>query len=196
MPRGSIVPVPGPCYLITHPEVVVEPATPVVDWGLSPQGRDRAERLTGLPWVHDLERLLCSAERKARETADVLAAASGLAPVVDEDLGENDRTASGFLPPAEFEAVADAFFAAPTESVRGWETAAAAQRRVVAAVRRHLADGRPGVAFVAHGAVGTLLYCDLAGIAIDRAHDQPGQGSYYAFDAARWRPLHPWVRIA
>jgi broad specificity phosphatase PhoE len=187
--------VPGPCYLITHPEVAVDPGTPVVDWSLSPAGRARAERLTALPWVRDLERLVCSSERKARETADVLGAATGLTCLVDDELGENDRTATGFLPPAEFEAVADAFFAAPTESVRGWETAAAAQGRVVHAVRRHLAVGRSGVAFVAHGAVGTLLYCDLAGVAVDRRHDQPGQGSYYAFDPVRWRPLHPWRRL-
>lgn len=36
---------------------------------------------------------------------------------------ENDRSSTGFLPPEEFEVVADAFFAQPGVSVRGWETA-------------------------------------------------------------------------
>jgi broad specificity phosphatase PhoE len=186
---------PGPCYLITHPEVVVDAATPVVAWSLSAAGRARAQRLAAAPWVADLERVVCSAERKARETADVLATARSLPCLVDDALGENDRSATGFLPPAEFEAVADAFFATPEESVRGWEPAVAAQQRVVAAVRRHVADHPHGVAFVAHGAVGTLLYCDLAGLPVDRRHDQPGQGSYFAFDGARWAALHSWVRL-
>ena len=186
---------PGPCYLITHPEVVVDPATPVVDWSLSAAGRARARRLTTASWVLGLERVVCSAERKARETAGLLAVARALPCTVDDELGENDRSATGFLSPAEFEAVADAFFAAPQESVRGWEPAAVAQQRVLRAVRRHVAGDPNGVAFVAHGAVGTLLYCDLAGVAVDRRHDQPGQGSYFAFDAVRWAPLHPWVRL-
>lgn len=182
------------CYLITHPEVTVDPATPVVDWSLSAAGRARAERLLALPWVRDLRRVVSSTERKASQTAELLATALALPWQSDPELGENDRTATGFLPPAEFETVADAFFAAPEQSIRGWERAADAQRRVVGAVRRHTADG-DGVAFVAHGGVGTLLYCHLAGLAVDRRHDQPGQGSYFAFDADRWQAEHPWRRI-
>lgn len=172
----------------------MDAATPVVDWSLSPTGRARAERLGRLDWVQGLQRVVSSTERKARQTAEVLADLLSVPRESDAELGENDRSATGFLPPAEFEAVADAFFAAPGQSVRGWEPAAQAQQRVVGAVRRHVAAG-DGVAFVAHGGVGTLLWCHLAGVPIDRRHDQPGQGSYYAFDAARWRPLHPWVRI-
>jgi len=183
------------CYLITHPEVVVDASVPVDQWSLSPAGRARAGRLDRLPWTAHLDRVISSAERKAVETAEILGTALRLTPEVDPALGENDRRATGFLPPEEFERVADAFFGSPGTSARGWETAVAAQRRVVEAVKRHTAD-RPGsTAFVAHGAVGTLLWCDLQGVPIDRAHDQPGQGSCYAFDPEQWIALHPWVRI-
>ena len=64
----------------------------------------------------------------ARPMADRL----GLTPIVIDGLGENDRSSTGYLPKAEFEAVADAFFARPEESVRGWERAVDAQRRIVA----------------------------------------------------------------
>ena len=183
------------CYLMTHPEVVVDASTPVDQWSLSPAGRARAGRLGRLPWTAHLDRVISSAERKAVETAEILGTALRLTPEVDPALGENDRRASGFLPPEEFERVADAFFGSPSTSVRGWETAVAAQRRVVEAVQRHTADRPESIAFVAHGAVGTLLWCDLQGVPIDRAHDQPGQGSWYAFDPEQWTALHPWVRI-
>ena len=93
--------------------------------------------------------------------------------------------------------LADAFFAEPSRSVRGWETALAAQARVVAAVRGCLerAPGPDDVAVVAHGAVGTLLWCALSGCAVDRRHDQPGQGSWYAVDIASVRPLGRWQRL-
>lgn len=61
-----------------------------------------------------------SAEAKAIEAAGILAARLGVGVNVDEDLGENDRTATGFLPPDEFETVVDAFFAEPEKSIRGW----------------------------------------------------------------------------
>jgi hypothetical protein len=46
---------------------------------------------------------------------------------------ENDRSATGFLPPPEFEAVADAFFVRPLESVRGQYTAGAVEGEAVTA---------------------------------------------------------------
>jgi broad specificity phosphatase PhoE len=129
------------------------------------------------------------------ETAAILGSALRLDFTTDLQLGENDRSATGFLPLAEFETTADEFFARPSLSVRGWETAAHAQARIVDAVRRLRADDPRPTAFVAHGAVGTLLYCDLVGIPISREHDQPGQGSYFEFDPSTWTATHPWRRI-
>lgn len=183
-------------YVGTHPEVQVEPQVPVPQWGLSADGYRRAEVLLTLPWVSQLAHVFSSAERKALQTAELLAVAVDRPVVVDEELRENDRSSNGFLPPAEFEAAADLFFRAPTASARGWETAHHAQQRVVAAVHRCLAQASTGdVAVVAHGAVGTLLWCHLAGQPINRQHDQPGQGSWYAVDTTTGRPLAPWQRI-
>jgi broad specificity phosphatase PhoE len=50
-------------------------------------------------------------------------------------LGENDRSSTGYLAKSEFEAAADRFFAAPDSSFRGWETAHAAQTRIVRAMQ-------------------------------------------------------------
>ena len=181
---------------VTHPQVLMDPAVPVPDWGLSTLGRARAVAAARQPWARELARVVTSEERKARDTAAILAGAAVVEAEVWPDLHENDRSATGFLPPEEFEQVADAFFARPDDSVRGWETARQAQQRVVEAVRRHTTGRDDAVGFVAHGAVGTLLWCDLERRPVDRRHDQPGQGSWYPFDPVTWTAGHGWVRIS
>ena len=182
-------------FFVTHAEVSVDPAVPVPDWGLSPAGRDRLTHLVALPWVLDLSAVVSSTERKAVETAEVLAAAAGVPLATDEALGENDRSATGYLPPEEFEAVADEFFARPGESIRGWERAVDAQRRIVVAVERATSQATGGTAVVAHGGVGALLLCHLLGVPIDRRYDQPGQGSWFRFDAGTGEVAHGWRRL-
>ena len=179
---------------LTHPQVAIDPNVPVPQWGLSVQGRARAQALARAGWLAGTTRIVSSGERKAVETADILAAALRLEIEVCEAMHENDRAATGFLPPDEFEAVADRFFQQPEESVRGWERAIDAQRRIVreaeAVLRR---DATGDVLFVGHGAVGTLLYCYYAGLPIDRAFDQPaGGGNYFAISLEGHRVLHPW----
>ncbi len=138
-----------------------------------------------------------SAEIKAIEAAEILGRRNGLDISVVQALHENDRSATGFLPPAEFEQVADAFFARPDESVRGWERAIDAQDRVRGVFDRIAAGGHEAdIAIVAHGAVGTLLLCQLSGIPISRAYDQPYQGHYWACDMESRNVLHGWREIA
>lgn len=183
---------------VTHPQVVIDPVVPVPDWGLSPLGRERAEAAARKPWVRGLSRIVASEERKARETAAVLADGAGVGVEVRSGLQEIDRSATGYLPHAEHEAAADAFFAEPGASFRGWETAEAAQARILAAVGAVL-DGHPGdrpLAFVGHGGAGTLLWLAFSGRPISRAADQPvGGGCLFAFRLADRRPLTGWVRF-
>ncbi len=186
---------------ITHPQVQIDPAVPVPKWGLSEIGRARAEVTTRQPWVRSLGRIVSSDETKAIETANLLAGAAGIAVEIDEMMGENDRSATGFLPPPEFEKAADWFFANPSESFNGWERAIDAQARISAAVFRILDEHDPGIpiAFVGHGGVGTLLKCKLGATAISRSADQKGGGgNLFAFRladralACDWTPMEFW----
>lgn len=149
------------------------------------------------PWVRDVTAIYCSTEQKAIDGAEILAQHLGLRFTEIPELGENDRSATGFLPPDEFERVADQFFALPHESVRGWERAVDAQSRVVNAVEKIAQEDKTdgAIAIVAHGAVGTLLYCHLAGEPIDRRRDQPpnGGGNYFRFTLSP-RAAHFWWR--
>jgi broad specificity phosphatase PhoE len=179
---------------LTHPQVTIDPAQPVPQWRLSPIGVARIRDLAREPWLRRFQRIVASKEVKAREAAALLAQALGVRDESAEGLQENDRASTGFLPPSEFERVADAFFASPTVSVRGWETAVAAQRRIVRAVEAVLAAAPSSpIIFVGHGGVGTLLKCHCAGLPIARAHDQPaGGGNHFGFTIAPRRMLYDW----
>ena len=179
---------------LTHPQVRIDPAIPVPEWGLSDAGRTRVEAVAAAGWLNGTVSIVSSAERKAVETAEIIAAALGLGVEIRQAMHENDRSATGFLAPPEFELVADRFFAQPEASIRGWERAIDAQARIVREVEAVLAGGIDGdILFVGHGAVGTLLYCHYAGVPIDRRYDQPaGGGNYFTLSAQERRIEHPW----
>lgn len=185
------------CYL-THPQVVIDPEVPVPDWDLNDIGRERVAVLARrAPEIFaGTVAVYTSPERKAREAAGAIATALGLEMKRREDSYENDRSATGYLPGPEFEAMADRFFAEPQISARGWERAVDAQTRIVAAAKAIQAESPPGdVLMVGHGAVGTLLMSHAAGWAISREHDQPGGGGGNAFVLSRdtGALIHGWI---
>lgn len=176
---------------VTHPEVEQDPARPVPRWRLSAQGIARMRAFAETAEALRVRAIWASDETKAIEAAGLLGAALGLGVSVDPGLGENDRSATGYLPPPEFQKAADAFFAEPDASFRGWETARAAQRRIVAAAGRVLAS-RPlegDVAILSHGGVGALLLGAVTGQPISRALDQPGRGGGCVLVIAPGPPL-------
>ena len=179
---------------ITHPEVEVDPATPVPDWELTARGRDLMRQFAEGPEPREVRAIWSSRERKAVDAAAILAEQLGVEVRKLEQLAENDRSSTGYLPPELFEPAVQAFFGEPLLSHRGWETAAAAQQRIADALETVLARSPAGgdIAIVAHGGVGTLLLCHLKGTQTHRAEDQPEQGHYYAFDRDSRRVLHGW----
>lgn len=185
-------------YYLTHPQVVIDPGIPTPRWSLSERGRERIAGALTKPWWRSLGAIISSDEQKAVETAALVGAAAGVKPQTGEDMGENDRSTTGFLTPDKFEAAADAFFADPATSWRGWETAIAAQARIVSAVDAALtayARGAP-ILLVGHGAVGTLLKCHIAARPIDRSQDQlGGGGNIFAFTLEDRRLLCDWTPI-
>lgn len=181
---------------LTHPQIVIDPAIPVPDWSLSELGRARILSMLDRPWVGAIRRIVSSTERKATETAGLIGAKIGLSIETRSDMGENDRSATGFIPPERFEAAADAFFANPESSWRGWERAVDAQHRIVRAVDEVIADDqRSPILFVGHGGVGTLLKCRLAGVPIARLDQPPGGGNIFAFRLADRSLLCDWTAL-
>ena len=156
-------------------------------------------RLLHQDWLAHVEALYCSTEQKAIDGATILSEATGVPLHAVAALGENDRSATGYLPQAEFEVTVDAFFARPHERIRGWERAIDAQARIVEAVA-HLASTAPGtgpIAVVSHGGVGALLLCHLKGQPISRGEEQPGMsgGHYFLFYMPESKLIHGWRPI-
>lgn len=116
---------------LTHPQVLIDPKTPVPLWGLSADGQARVSDLSKSGALQGTTQIISSAERKAVQTTQPIAAALGINPEVREAMHENDKSATGFLLPDEFEVVANEFFAHPSASIWGWERAVDAQARIV-----------------------------------------------------------------
>ena len=141
---------------ITHPEVVIDPNQTITEWPLNPIGRARMERFVDLLADRNITAVYASTERKATDGAAIVAERLGLSYATHEDLGENDRSSTGFIAPPEFWEVVREFFGRPHESIRGWERAIDAQTRIVNAVSRILREDQTSgdIVIVSHGAVG------------------------------------------
>lgn len=182
---------------LTHPQVQIDPSVPVPEWGLSEVGRARADLFASLPVLGFTRTIVSSAETKAIETAKAVSDIINVPVQIRERTHENDRSATGFLEPEEFERVATHFFEAPEDSVRGWERAVDAQARISQEAAEVIKDHPEGdLLMVGHGGVGTLLYCQLAALEISRQHDQPaGGGNIFSYDLSTRTVGHGWMSI-
>ncbi|MGO4706677.1 histidine phosphatase family protein [Microvirga sp. 2MCAF38] len=171
---------------ITHPEVVINPNQPVPEWPLSETGRLRMERFAESIASGTIDAVYASTEQKAIDGALIVAEKFGHAIKTDPDLGENDRSATGYIAPPEFWDVVREFFGHPTRSIRGWERAIDAQTRIVHAITRVLRNehGTGDIIVVSHGAVGCLLTAHLQRVAIgtESRPTHPGGGCYLILD--------------
>jgi broad specificity phosphatase PhoE len=185
---------------VTHPEVVIDPQVPVPQWPLSATGRARMERFADTLAERGVSAVWSSDERKALDGAEIVATRLGVPHRIDAALGENDRSSTGYLPPDEFWPVVEVFFGKPDESVRGWETARAAQARIVGAVDRLARRETTGgdIVVVSHGGVGRLLMALLQGVEIGEENrpQHPGGGSWFEVDRNGLTVEQAWRDIA
>ena len=184
---------------ITHPEVVIDPNQPVPEWPLSAVGRARMERFAGLLADRDVSAVYSSTERKAMDGAAIVAERLGLSYGTAEDLGENDRSSTGYIAPPEFWEVVAEFFGRPHESIRGWERAIDAQTRIVKAVSRILREDETAgdIVVVSHGGVGALLTAHLQKVEIGKESrpQHPGGGCFIVIDRDSVALTQDWRAI-
>jgi len=188
----------GEVIFLTHGEVEIDPTVPVPDWGLSAEGQRRHRAFADDAALTGVRAIFSSTERKAVEAAAPAAARLDLPHRQHEDLGENDRSATGYLPPDQFWPMVDRFFGAPDISAEGRETARDAQARITRAVGA-VVDAAPegDVLIVAHGGVGALLRQHLLGTGISRTEGQPhkGGGCWFRFSRAMDGAPSDWRAI-
>lgn len=187
---------------ISHPEVVIDPAIPTPNWGLSEIGFARAQTFAARELLPKNMRIVSSTETKALDLAAILAKSTGSSVQSNAAFGENDRSSTGFLSPEQFDAHVAKLFGEPEESVAGWERAVDAQARIVKAVETALAHHDPSqpIIFTGHGCVGTLLKCHIGNRPITLDEDQrqsahPGGGNLFQFELADKRLVCDWTAM-
>jgi broad specificity phosphatase PhoE len=185
---------------VTHPEVVIDPTVPVPRWPLSQTGRRRAGLFADSLVERGVTAVWSSDERKALDGGQIVGERLGVPWRVDPALGENDRSATGYVAAPEFWEIVAEFFGKPDQSIRGWETARAAQARIVGAMRRLAeAEATAGdIVVVSHGGVGRLLMAHLQGVEIggEDAPQHPGGGCWIEIDRAAVTLAQGWQTIA
>ena len=193
---------------ISHPEVNIDRSVPVKQWGLSETGQMRAHRFAAGLIPHQFDCIYSSAEQKARDLAHIIGQKAESETIIRPNLGENDRSSTGFLEPEQFENHVKRFFAQPDQSVEGWETARDAQIRIVGEMEKILEahNGQKPIIVCGHGGVGTLLKCHMGRRSIAQSEDQrvkahKGGGNIFAFGLARrellcdWTPMEDWTGL-
>jgi broad specificity phosphatase PhoE len=155
----------GTLYLVRRPATHVDLSIPSSQWSLSEEGMGQAQRLARQPFWREVTMIYASDEPKAVTTARVVAAHTRLPWQTRTCLGELDR--HGYQPPdiAAYRSAVTRMFSNPEQSIRGWETRAHAEQRIIMCVQE-LAAGKADatVALISHGIILTILVAHLAGL--------------------------------
>ena len=132
---------------------------PAALWGLGTEGRSRCVLLSEKLMAHEPRVIVSSLERKAVETAEIVAERLGKTFETVVGLHEQDRSnLNEILGDAEFEGTISALFDWPDQLVMGRETGAQARDRFVGSVENVLEKWPGGnVVIIAHGTVMTLF---------------------------------------
>lgn len=183
-------------YFITHPEVLIDPDVLVPEWPLNEIGRRRTLAMTELPWIKDIELIYSSEEVKAHQTAEIVAEHLHKEIFVHSKLGEIDRSSTGYLGEREHDLVVKEFFDKPQKSIRGWETAVMAQRRIVNCVK-DIVETNPNtnIAIFSHGGVGALLMAHYKKVPIHKRYAPAQLGSYFIYDFENDEVKQEWRSI-
>jgi 2,3-bisphosphoglycerate-dependent phosphoglycerate mutase len=135
--------------------VRIDDADGPADPELSDEGRAQAVRLAGWLRRDPIDAVYVSPMRRAIETAEPLADALGIDPVVDEELAEFDREAHFYVPIEELKVAGDERYLKMLRGELDGEVDPDTFREVVAVAVERIIEAHPGntVAIVCHGGV-------------------------------------------
>ncbi len=151
-------------YLVRHAAVTVRGDIPTREWELSRDGEEAARGLGEAPEWKSLAAIASSREAKAIATARPIASAAGLVLRTESALGEVDRGATPLMTTEEYGALVAAHFAAPRESVAGWERGADATARICACIEQLVSEVEGPLCVVSHGLVLSHYLAHLRGM--------------------------------
>lgn len=150
-----------PLLLARHSVPLVSEDVDYRQWPLTDDGVLLAARAADYVAGFKPMRLVAGDERKAVQTAQIIAKRLGLSVELEPGLREHDRIGVPWQGSAQRTRELRELFARPTERVFGNETAVEALKRFDAALRRCLAERTGPVAVVTHGTVMSLYLARL-----------------------------------
>jgi broad specificity phosphatase PhoE len=151
--------------LIRHSTPVVDSKVPASAWGLGLDGERAAHELSDQLAAFRPAAIHTSPERKARETAAIIAARLGTSIIQDEALEEHRRSSVGFLPQPEFEDGICRMLRSPGELVLGEEPADAVFVRFQDALgRARRASANSDLIVVSHGTAISIYIGRVLGV--------------------------------
>ncbi|WP_087001912.1 histidine phosphatase family protein [Rhizobium sullae] len=122
--------------LIRHSIPFIEENTPSIDWKLSAAGEAAAIKLAKYLSGFSVKKILSSPEKKAHQTATLIADRLGLPILIDPDLREHGRSKVGYIARADFDAGITRLLENPHQLIFGDESADAVFNRMDQAVAR------------------------------------------------------------
>jgi broad specificity phosphatase PhoE len=125
----------GKLVLVRHSAPLIEEGVPQSRWRLSQQGREAARVLGGHLQAFDAPTIWSSTERKALETAEVLASVLGRPIREAPDLREHERSSLGYMGKPQLEAGVERLLPSDYELVFGDETARLVLERMGRAIQ-------------------------------------------------------------
>jgi probable phosphoglycerate mutase len=146
--------------------VRIDDAGGPADPELSEQGHEQARRMADWLRTEKITAVYTSPMRRARQTAEPLAEAFGVDPVVDDELAEFDRGQHFYVPIEELKAARDPRYEALMRGEQMTEVDPFTFREVVTvAIERVIEANRGGtVAIVCHGGVINAYASHVLGI--------------------------------
>ena len=151
--------------LIRHSKSQVNADRPIMRWGLSDEGVERAQALSESTLVRSVAAIYASEQTKAIETMVYLAKPNGIPMHVQANLTETTSFTNRFFAQDEHERLLQAYFTGSVGRVAEGETTAEALDRFEGALAAIADEGgdldRVGV--VAHGGVLALLTAKYTG---------------------------------
>lgn len=182
-------------FLITHPDVIIDPNTAIDNWQLSAKGLKRINNLLNEDFWNEVSTIYSSTELKAKTVAEIITKRYKLPLILAPELKEIDRSSTGFIPYEKFMQTVTEFFNQPDKSILGWETANQATQRISQFVERIIKiNQNKNIAFIGHGAIFALLLSYLKGVAPTLDLCQDGVGFIATIDWDKKNILSIWKK--
>jgi broad specificity phosphatase PhoE len=163
--------------LVRHSKTLVEPQKPIVRWGLSNDGIERAKALSGTDVIKGIDVLYASLQTKALETAVYLAKPNVIPIKINNDFTEITSFTNRFITKEQgYEQGIYDFYHGTIDRIADGENSEEALRRFNTALERVIAEesknGVNTLGIVSHGNILSFFTAQYADVTPFSLHDK------------------------